>query len=374
MRDLLKQEKLDAILLVQEKGMFNHLIREITGTENNHITRPVFLLITRDEDPILLCSRVEASQFNVKDLSTQCFTTWKEKNKILEQITKGISRLGIVFNEVSHLQWNELSSLLRNIKFVDATGFVSGILATLTKEQQRSHEIAAKKQNQIIKNTFNFIKTQKRISEWDVVEFIQEAWKQEGLISPDIPVVAFGPHSGDPHFLPSKSNSKVLEKGDVILIDFWSKLNKPDAVFADMTLIGFRGEHVSTKIKYAWNLVIKARNAAIDKLKQAFKQGSKLRGFELDDAARNIFKHAGVQEFFIHRTGHNITTELHGPGTNLDDFETRDTRQIIPNTCFSIEPGLYFSDFGLRSEVNVLIDGRGKPQIFTLVQDKIILV
>ena len=79
-------------------------------------------------------------------------------------------------------------------------------------------------------------------------------------------------------------------------------------------------------------------------------------------------------EWFTHRTGHNIGTILHGNGANLDNLETHDERLILPDTCFSVEPGLYFpGEFGVRSEVNMVVRP-GKAEVTGRVQTELVRV
>jgi Xaa-Pro aminopeptidase len=106
----------------------------------------------------------------------------------------------------------------------------------------------------------------------------------------------------------------------------------------------------------AFATVVAAREAGVHLVQDAMGSGRTLLGFEVDDAVTGCIESRGLGEFIRHRTGHNIGREVHGAGANMDNYETHDERRIIPWTCFSIEPGLYFPEFGVRSEVDVFFD------------------
>jgi Xaa-Pro dipeptidase len=184
------------------------------------------------------------------------------------------------------------------------------------------------------------------------------------------PIVATNAHASDPHYLPTAANATPIRPGDVLLIDFWGKLQRPGAVYADHTWMAFAGSAVPVKVREVFACVAAARDAAIELVQRRMAAGATLQGFEVDDAARSVIAAAGYGEYFIHRTGHSIGEEVHGEGANMDNFETHDERMVLPRTCFSIEPGIYLPEFGVRSEVDIYIgeDGAitvtgGPPQI-----------
>ena len=154
-----------------------------------------------------------------------------------------------------------------------------------------------------------------------------------------------------------------MKAGDFVLIDLWCKLDKPRAVYSDLTRVGYVGRDVPEKYTKVFNVVAAARDAGIAAVKQAFATGRPITGAEVDDATRAVIEKAGYGDQFTHRTGHNIGQEVHGNGAHIDGLETRDDRRLIERTCFSIEPGIYLPDFGVRSEVNVYIDAGGKVHV-----------
>ncbi len=193
------------------------------------------------------------------------------------------------------------------------------------------------------------------IRETEVQQAIMDHFHANGMTTYHPPIVGVGPNSGDPHYEPIKGHDAVISKGDFVLIDLWAKLDRPRAVYSDLTRVGFVGETVPEPYQEVFKIVAQARDTAIDLVRMSFADGRKLRGYEVDRAARDVIEKAGYGHAFIHRTGHNIGQETHGNGANMDDLETHDERFVLPGTCFSIEPGIYLPEFGVRSEVNVFV-------------------
>ena len=140
--------------------------------------------------------------------------------------------------------------------------------------------------------------------------------------------------------------------------DVWAKQSKPGAVYFDITWTGFVGETVPDRYTEIFNIVREARDAAVNLVKSAMQKGTPLYGYQVDDAARGVIDRAGYSDKFVHRTGHSIGEDVHGNGANMDNLETHDSRQVLPRTCFSVEPGIYLEDLGVRSEVNVYVEER----------------
>lgn len=170
------------------------------------------------------------------------------------------------------------------------------------------------------------------------------------------PIVGVNENSGNPHYEPTIKVNKKIKKGDFVLIDLWAKLDKPEGVWADITWTGYVGTRIPEKYIKIFNIVSDARDTAFNLVTKRFSEGKEIKGFEVDSAARKVIEIAGYGKYFIHRTGHSITTELHGSGAHMDNYETKDERLILPSTSFSIEPGIYLKEFGVRSEIDVYIN------------------
>jgi Xaa-Pro aminopeptidase len=209
-------------------------------------------------------------------------------------------------------------------------------------------------------------------SECEVHAAILDHVRRHGCTTDHGPIVGVGPHSGDPHFEPDPSHDTPIRRGDFVLIDLWAKLDRPRAVYSDLTRVGFVGDAVPQKYADIFAIVARARDAAIARVKGAYAAGTPLHGWEVDDAARRVIEQAGHGPAFVHRTGHSIGQEVHGNGANMDNLETHDERLVLPGTCFSVEPGIYLPEFGVRSEVDVFVDPGGTVHVTGGLQTEVV--
>jgi Xaa-Pro aminopeptidase len=210
------------------------------------------------------------------------------------------------------------------------------------------------------------------VRETEVQSAIMDHFKRHGLTTYSPPIVGVGPHSGDPHYEPVVGKDAAIGRGDLVLVDLWAKLDRPRAVYSDLTRMGFVGDEVPERFEKIFAIVAGARDAAIACVKTAYAAGRPLHGWEVDAAGRKVIDEAGYGAQFIHRIGHNIGQEVHGNGANMDNLETHDERLVLRRTCFSIEPGIYSEEFGVRSEVNVFVDGDGGVHVTGGLQTKIL--
>jgi Xaa-Pro aminopeptidase len=211
------------------------------------------------------------------------------------------------------------------------------------------------------------------ITEWDVNRFIRGAFEESGLITDHGPIVAVNANMSNPHYEPEPEGSREIHNGDAVLIDMWAKLDQPAAVFYDITWTGYCGAVPPSSLQNVFDVVREARDRAVQRVQAAIPRGEIIHGFDVDDAARGYIKDQGFGDFFVHRTGHSIGEEVHGTGANMDNLETHDERRIIPGTCFSVEPGVYLDEFGIRSEVNVYV-GAASARVTGEVQQKLVTI
>lgn len=195
------------------------------------------------------------------------------------------------------------------------------------------------------------------LTEVSLQRFLLERLEAAGLVSSDPPTVAVNAHSGDPHFSTSPATDLPIGAGDFLLIDLWARRDAPGAVYADYTQVAWLGPSPPERHREAFAAVRDARDAAIARVREALASNAPVRGADVDDAARAVVTARGLGARFLHRTGHSIGREVHGNGVHLDNFETRDERRLLDGTLVSVEPGVYFEDFGVRTEVNLLLDG-----------------
>ena len=207
------------------------------------------------------------------------------------------------------------------------------------------------------------IRAGETIRETEVQAAILDHFQRHGMTTYSPPIVAAGPNSGDPHYEPLAGDDAVIGPDDFVLIDLWCKLDKPRAVYSDLTRVAYVGTTVPEKYERIFAIVAAARDAAVACASDAFATGRPLRGFEVDDTCRKVIEDAGYGPYFIHRTGHNIGQEVHGNGAHMDNLETHEERLVLRRTCFSVEPGIYQAEFGVRSEINVFVDAAGKVHV-----------
>jgi Xaa-Pro aminopeptidase len=210
-------------------------------------------------------------------------------------------------------------------------------------------------------------------TEYEVQQFIRGRFQDLDLVTDHGPIVAANSHASDPHYEPMREGSAQIQNGDLVLIDMWAKLRKPQAVYYDITWTGFCGESIPPPILNVFEAVTKARKAASDFVVHQITSGGSPKGFQVDDVARSYIKDRGFGDYFFHRTGHSIGTEVHGTGANMDNWECHDDRLLIPQTCFSVEPGVYLPEFGIRSEVNVYV-GEGTAMVTGQEQDRMVRI
>jgi len=260
-------------------------------------------------------------------------------------------------------------------KVVSSGDLVQKFAARWTPEQLQSHLASGKVIDRVMQQAFSqagtYVRQGKALTEYDLQQWILEQFRANLVITDDAPIVAVGPNSGNPHYEPTQDVHQPIREGDLLLLDIWGRTRGTNSVYYDVTWVGFLGSQVPEKYAEIFAIVKKARDAAVNLVVEGVKAGKTIRGWEVDRAARDVIRKAGYGKYFIHRTGHNIGQEVHGIGANMDSLETHDDRAIIPHTCFSVEPGIYLPEFGVRSEVNVYVADR-QARVTGAVQDEII--
>jgi Xaa-Pro aminopeptidase len=259
---------------------------------------------------------------------------------------------------------------------VSSGDLVAQFEATWTEEQIKTHFAARDAIDSITAAAFKEIGRRVRnggTTESDIQHWFMEAFARENLITDDPPIVAVNANSGNPHYEPQEKTSAPIRQGDFVLLDVWAKKNTPDAVYYDITWTGSVGKAPSDRMREIFQIVSQARDAGVKTVKEAVAAERQIAGWEVDRAVRGHIKKAGFGEYFIHRTGHSIGTDVHANGANMDDLEVHDDRRILANSCFSIEPGIYLPEFGVRSEVNVLVRPKA-AEVTGKIQNEIVTI
>jgi len=328
-------------------------------------------------EPAWLVHAIERGQFQGYDARFVTYSSWQSFEQALLTLTDGPGAIACEYSPdcgIPYTSWVDAGTAeqLRRLGYElhSSADLIQAVYATWTPRQLETHRQAVKICLDAKDLAFAAIGERLRAgiptTELDIQQVILDHFAMHGLVPEHPPIVAVNEHAGDPHFGPTPERHSSIRPGDLILIDLWGKLkDAPDAVFADMTWMGYAGEQPPARMREVLSIVARARDAAIDLVQTRVSAGEPVHGWEIDDAARSVIRQAGYGDAFFHRTGHSIDTDLHGSGVNIDNLETRDTRQLIPHIGFTIEPGIYLPDFGVRLEINIYIH-EDRAEITTL--------
>jgi Xaa-Pro aminopeptidase len=373
-QEALKEYGVDAWLLYDFKGS-NPLARRILDLDGRKpFSRRFFYLVPAEGTPIKLVHSIETGALDHLPGSKKVYLRWQELEAGVEGLVKGRSKVAMEYSPrnsnpyISRVDAGTVE-LVRSFgaEVVPSGDLVGRFESVWDDEQWAMHQEAARVCRQAYDVAFGEIARRVRrdgsLMETDVQKAILDHFAANGLTTDGPPIVGVGPHSGDPHYETTPETDAPIREGDFVLVDLWAKVNKPRAVYADYTRVGFVGTTVPSQYENLFHIVVEARDAGISLVKDAFAAGRPLRGKEVDDAVRRVIEAAGYGKSFNHRTGHNIGQDDHGNGAHLDNLETRDDRLIIRRTCFSIEPGIYLPEFGVRTEVDIFIDAEGNVHV-----------
>ena len=354
-----------------------------------HITRRYYYFVPALGDPRRLVHRIEQSRLDSLPGTKGLYSSWQELHSGLEAMLRGATRIAMQYspnNAIMYVSMTDAGTieLLRSMgkQIVSSADLVSQFEAVLTAEQVASHTVAQKAIDAILEEAWKKIGRSVRpakggdaatLTEFTMVEWLSNAMRNEGLVWENGPNVSVNANASDSHYEPTSDNCAPIRNGDFLLIDIWGKSSKADSIYYDVTWTGVIGREPTEREQQVFTTVLDARDAAIATVESAFAANRPIRGFEADDAARAVIRQAGFGEYFTHRTGHNIAVEIHGPGAHLDNLETHDERLLLPNTCFSVEPGIYLPEFGVRSEIDMLT-APGKAWVTGKIQRELVRI
>jgi Xaa-Pro dipeptidase len=353
-----------------------------------HITRRWYYYVPAEGDPRKLVHRIEQGRLDSLPGAKGHYSSWQELHSGLDAMLFDAQRIAMQYsrnNDIMYVSMVDAGTVefLRSLgkQIVSSADLVSQFEAVLNEDQIASHSAAQVAIDRILAEAWQEMGRRLRpdlggpgtLTEYDMVQWLSEAMRREGLVWENGPNVSANANSSDSHYEPTADRAAPIREGDFVLIDIWGRLDKPDSIFYDITWTGVVGREPSDHEKHIFETVRNARDAAIKKVEQAFALGQPILGYQADDAARAEIEKAGFGKFFTHRTGHNIAHEIHGPGAHLDNLETHDERRILPCTCFSVEPGIYLPEFGIRSEIDMLT-APGKAWVTGRVQTDLVRI
>lgn len=374
---LLRAQKLDGWLLYDFRGM-NGIAREVVRPVGVG-SRRWFYLIPAQGEPVAIVHKIETQGFEKVAGKKVTYAAWRELETQLATVLRGKRRVAMEVSDTLPAVSRVDVGTVTMVRRAGAEVVSSALLVQAAKSRwgagRATHDAAVRilvaQKDTAFAEIARRIRAGDKVTEGDIAARIRDGMKAAGLAA-EWPIVAAGENGANPHYAPAEHGSREIRRGDVVIIDMASRNEgDPAAICADMTFVGYVGDVVPKEVADVFAVVARARDATVAFLTERFRDGKPVRGFEADGVARGVIARAGYAEFFIHRTGHSIDTRVHGDGANLDDFETHDTRPFIPDTGFSVEPGIYLpGKFGIRSEIDCHIDGN-KVEVTTPLQTEV---
>ncbi len=380
----LAQRNFDAWLFYDHHHRDPIAYRVLGIPESLMVTRRWFYVIPANGEPAKLVHRIEAGHLDGVPGTKREYSSWQELQQQLKSMLANYKNVAMQYSPLNMVPYIGLVDagtveLVRSFGVVPMSSgdLVAKFEATWTDAQIKSHFEARDAIDAITAAAFQEIGRRVRnggTDEHEIQKWILEQFDRENLTTDnDPPIVAVNANSGNPHYEPKAERSAHIREGDFVLLDIWGRKNRPGAVYYDITWTGFVGKSPSDKQREIFEIVAGARDAAVKKVQEAIAAGRKIAGWEVDQAARAHIHATGYGNYFVHRTGHSIGTSVHANGANMDNLETKDEREILPNSCFSVEPGIYLPEFGVRSEVDVLVRN-GSAEVTGKIQREIVII
>jgi Xaa-Pro dipeptidase len=370
----LRDFELDGWLLYDFRGS-NVLAQRILQMPDGFMgSRRCLCFIPAEGAPQKIVHRIESDVFDHIPGETIVYLKWEELESAIESVVSGHNRVAMEYSPrngnpyISRVDAGTVE-LVRSfgVDVMSSGDLISMFESALTPEQWQSHLDASVLTNAAFGLAWQFIADSIRqdgaVEESAVCDLIMDHFEQNNMTTYHPPIVGVNGNGGNPHYETGTGEVTTIREGDFVLIDLWAKLKTTGAVYSDLTRTGYVGTSVPDQYKKVFDIVAAGRDAGIQCVRDAFAAGAQLQGWQVDDAVRNVIAAAGYGEAFCHRTGHNMAQETHGNGTHIDNLETHETRRILPNTLFTIEPGIYLPEFGVRSEVDVFIHGDGSVEV-----------
>lgn len=355
----LREEGLDGWLFFDHHRRDPLAYRVLQFEPAQPVTRRWYYLVPATGEPRGMVHKIEAEVLGPLPGAKTAYAGWSQQREMLAALLKGCRNVAMQYSPdcavpyVSNVDAGTVE-LVRacGVEVKTSANLIQFFEARWSQAQYESHREAGRRVDAILRAAFQRIPAAP-CTEYDIQQFIRQQFAAQGMVTDHGPIVAVNSNASNPHYEPSAEKHSDIGKGDLVLIDLWAKLDQPGAVYYDITWTACYGATAPDKMTNIFHIVAGARDAAVRTVQESVAQGGELAGWQVDDAARGHIREAGYAEYFFHRTGHSIGEEVHGNGANMDNLETHDERKIIPGTCFSVEPGIYLPEFGIRSEVNV---------------------
>ncbi len=383
----LREERLDGWLFY-DFHMRDPVAYRVLGLDQvRSASRRWFYLLPAVGEPVKIVSSVEKGKLDPLPGRSIVYRGWRELLGALAAALGGLRRVamnvspGGLIPTISLVDSGTVE-LVRSFgcDVVSSMDLAQRFEAVIDRRGYDSHVEAGRRVHRIKDAAFEAIGAALRagrpITEHEVQRLILEEFAGSGLTCDDHPpMVGVNDHAADPHFETGALDARTIRRGDAILIDLWARLDEPGSIYHDITWCGFAGGEPPADYLAIFELVCRARDAAVEFLGSRLASPQGCRGWEVDDRCRAVITEAGYGQQFLHRTGHSIGATVHGNGANLDNLETHDDRRLIPGLLFSVEPGVYLEGrMAARSEINVFITPEGRAEVTGPVQRQLVLV
>ena len=377
----LKKDGLDGWLLYDFHGS-NPIARRLTDltSSSKMATRRWYYLVPAEGAPRGLVHAIERHNLDGLPGDKQPYAGREQLASGLKNLLRGMKRVAMEYSPgnaipyVSRVDAGTVEAVRQlGVDVVSSGDLIQRFEAVWSDEALATHRAASERLYRIKDRAFELIRARggRQLSEYDVQQAMVKWFGEEGLITDSAPCVSAQENAGNPHYQPTAAVSRAINANEIVLLDLWGKMATPGAVFADITWMGFTGPVVPDVYASAFAAARDGRDAGVNLVKSAAREGRELRGYEVDRATRNVIERAGFGPQFIHRTGHSLGQEVHGNGVHMDDYETHDERRLIPGTGFTIEPGIYTPEFGVRTEINMYV-GERSAEVTGPVQNEIL--
>lgn len=365
----LREDGLDGWLLYDFHGS-NPIAMRLAGLAGSRklATRRWYYLIPAQGEPRGLVHAIERHNLDGLPGEKRPYAGREQLVSGLRELLNGVRRVAMEYSPgnnipyISRVDAGTIEAVREAGAEVTSSGdLVQRFEAVWTDEVYRTHVTASDALYRIKDRAFALVRGRVAggtLTEYEVQQEMLKWFAEEGLVTDSAPVVAAQENAGNPHYQPSREHDRVIRPNEIVLLDLWGKVQQPGAVFADITWVGYTGAAVPDRYARAFAAARDGRDAAVELVQSAARAGRDLRGFEVDRATRTVVERAGFGAEFIHRTGHSLGEEVHGNGVHMDDYETHDDRRLIPGTGFTIEPGVYTNEFGVRTEINMFVGER----------------
>ena len=380
----LQEQQLDGWLFFDHHRRDELAYRILGLADTIESSRRWYYFVPATGQPRKLVHRIESTTLDAVPGEKLTYAKWEEQQQRVHEMVAGSRRIAMQYSQLCAIPYVSLVDagtieLVRSagVQIVSSADLVQEFEACWTAEQFEQHKAAGKLVDKSLQEAFDLVGERLGVgdplSEYEVQQFIAGRFARDGLFASHGPIVAVNGNASNPHYEPTRERSTEIKRGDLLLIDLWAKLKQERSVYYDITWTAFCGQDIPSNIAGVFEVVRDARKRACAFVIDSVGKGRETAGFEVDDQARKYIDEKGFGEYFFHRTGHSIGTEVHGSGANMDNLESHDERHLLPGTCFSVEPGIYLPEFGIRSEVNVFV-GDGYATVTGPEQDFLVRI